>query len=1071
MTYDKLLRELLRATTSREMLALVRRRRARWDEAALNTLRHEAFGPELKGPYDGDKIFALAQLLAALGVYEFEQQNLAHACDFYAEAAEVYKAFHDPVPRAYVLCDLALCCFHREQLEQAIAHWQEALAILTQTHTLTPARPEIAVPGTQQMLSWIEILRYLGTAFEKLGRPEETLRYWQQALDLATAAHLPERCGWIATDYGNFQRKYWRFAEALPHDRAALAFHRQQGNLRQEGLTLHFLGLSHSHLGQVAEAIAAFEAALRLARKLGDKEEERNGLGNLGKVFAQSGQLEKALAYFYEARQVMTGVPSQDEEALIKLDASIGNVFRDLGQPRKAIAPYEAAWRLAQATHNRTMENRLLSSLGIVHRDLDELEQAQARFKESLEIAQAAGDELGLGDALGNLGNLLYQQGRFTEAKPWYEQALAQARKLQDFTFVSRWQGNLGNVYRALGSRQPEQQQELWRRAEQCYLAALQTAEANRDLEHLHLWNYNLGSLHYRDFGNLETAYQRYQRAIGALQALRREIKRDEFSRSFGENRVSVYQDMVNVCLKLAGHRNEAIAFAEQGKGYTLLRLLAKAHLQPSARVPHALREEFLRLRRQQALLESQLGAPGREESRRVKAPEFFQQLYRDLEGVYAAQQKNLVQIAQAEPEFAEIFHPQPVAPEHLQEHAAAYRQKTALIELFATRDELVVFVATAVRFAILQLPEVKEHELRLFFDENWYRPYADYLQKGGDRRWQAVIAGIGAKLRDLFWRRVQEELAGLAVERIIIVPHLGLHLLPFHLIPLAEVGADDFSSSPELLLDRYEIAYAPSFRVLNYCRQARRSGPQTHSLFAVADPDRSLAFADLETLAIASFFDNAGLLFHEQARREEILSKIENCEAIHFATHGAGATMLADPLDACLVIADPDPLTAREIFQKMKLPQSRAVVLSACETGMIELDWGDEYVGLPAAFLHAGAPCVISSLWQVDDVSTALLMYRFYENRIRHNWQPGAALRGAQQWLSKATAAEIVAALQSMVARTESVAGRDRRAAKILAGRHAEFEKEIDKLAARAAPPFAAPYYWGGFTLCGNPE
>ena len=59
-----------------------------------------------------------------------------------------------------------------------------------------------------------------------------------------------------------------------------------------------------------------------------------------------------------------------------------------------------------------------------------------------------------------------------------------------------------------------------------------------------------------------------------------------------------------------------------------------------------------------------------------------------------------------------------------------------------------------------------------------------------------------------------------------------------------------------------------------------------------------------------------------------------------------------------------------------------------------------DEYVGLPAGFLQAGAPCVVSTLWAVDDMSTALLMERFYQQHLDEGLSPSRALRAAQRWL-----------------------------------------------------------------------
>ena len=69
--------------------------------------------------------------------------------------------------------------------------------------------------------------------------------------------------------------------------------------------------------------------------------------------------------------------------------------------------------------------------------------------------------------------------------------------------------------------------------------------------------------------------------------------------------------------------------------------------------------------------------------------------------------------------------------------------------------------------------------------------------------------------------------------------------------------------------------------------------------------------------------------------------------------------------------------LEAHEILG-MELPAD-LVVLSACQTGLARVATGDEITGLERAFVTAGARSVISSLWRVNDVATAVCVKRFY--------------------------------------------------------------------------------------------
>ena len=93
--------------------------------------------------------------------------------------------------------------------------------------------------------------------------------------------------------------------------------------------------------------------------------------------------------------------------------------------------------------------------------------------------------------------------------------------------------------------------------------------------------------------------------------------------------------------------------------------------------------------------------------------------------------------------------------------------------------------------------------------------------------------------------------------------------------------------------------------------------------------------------------------------------------------------------------------LAALEIF-RMSIPAD-LVVMSACETGKGKIYKTEGIVGLTRAFMFAGAPRVICSLWKVHDEATQALMIKFYEL-----WNPkdgnglgaAAALKKAQEFV-----------------------------------------------------------------------
>jgi CHAT domain-containing protein len=212
------------------------------------------------------------------------------------------------------------------------------------------------------------------------------------------------------------------------------------------------------------------------------------------------------------------------------------------------------------------------------------------------------------------------------------------------------------------------------------------------------------------------------------------------------------------------------------------------------------------------------------------------------------------------------------------------------------------------------------------------------------------------------------------------IIPHGFLHYLSFATL----------SDGRDYLIDRFAPFYLPSASVLRYTLDRRREDKNL-SVLALANPDLKdraldLPFAEHEVGAVKWNFPNITILTRERATEGWVVRHIGEFGIIHVASHGEFDPI--NPLFSALKLAKDEAadgdLEAAEVFD-LKI-NADLVVLSACQTGLGKLTGGDDVIGLNRAFFYAGTHALISSLWLVSDVSTAMLIKHFYRQYVRHN-------------------------------------------------------------------------------------
>jgi CHAT domain-containing protein len=334
-----------------------------------------------------------------------------------------------------------------------------------------------------------------------------------------------------------------------------------------------------------------------------------------------------------------------------------------------------------------------------------------------------------------------------------------------------------------------------------------------------------------------------------------------------------------------------------------------------------------------------------------------------------------------------------------------ALHPNNPLVYLVTTPNGGMVLIVTVDASQVLWLNDLTEEALEKllvgvgdFEADCWF---GGYFQTATDRQaWYDVIDKTTRQLWDFIMGSLIEQLQEKGIDRITLIPTGYLSLLPLH---AAWTPDKTKPTGRRYALDDLHITYAPNAKSLN-AAQAIADRVQANSILAIDNPSQDLLNSEREIqTAIASFLPQATILRHHHATTTAVKTALGQAAIAHFSCHGTAN--LNEPLTSGIAMSD-GLLTLKDIFA-LNLAESgglRLAILSACETGMIGIENADEAISLPTGLLQAGVAAVIASLWSVDDLSTMILLTRFYDLWRIEGRKMDQALCQSQQWVRDTT-------------------------------------------------------------------
>ena len=306
------------------------------------------------------------------------------------------------------------------------------------------------------------------------------------------------------------------------------------------------------------------------------------------------------------------------------------------------------------------------------------------------------------------------------------------------------------------------------------------------------------------------------------------------------------------------------------------------------------------------------------------------------------------------------------------------------------------------------------------------------------DEKLKSLTQSSKLKLSKLYELIIQEPLENELEQKnsLIISTDGALRLLPFEALYNKK--------NEKYLIEEKEIRYIPSgkelIRLYKYSKDKKSKAAKNTVIFANPNFDTKIASASKEEIAITPNTSRSGIIkslfrmrfaplpgskaeakaikatlkkntvleYQENKARESTLMKIKEPKILHIATHGffINDNSIPNPMlksgialagaNTSAIKGKSDGIVTALKLSGLDLKGTDLVVLSACQTGVVDINATDSVSGLSKAFIQAGAKDIVMSLWSVNDEATKELMSSFYQ-KMKENKNYAEALKAAK--------------------------------------------------------------------------
>jgi len=899
----------------------------------------------------------IARLLAAendIARQELVQRNLARDWNQVVSdlADRVRQEVHVSTAEAHRLADIAICVAEASGSQVSLAKSRRAKGnalYATDQHAAAIHLHQLAASLFEAAGEKQELARTLSGSIQPLlllGRYDEALAAAERARSIFAEQGNSWRIARLQINIGNIYHRQDRFAEALEHYQSAyneLLLHDDPEGL---AAVLSNLSLCYISLNDFPQALEFHRKARQHCQKKGMPILVAYADYNIAYLYFLRGEYGRAIQMLKEAAASAKAAPDAYQLALCDLDLSEIYLEVNLSAEAADLARaaneafqrlgfgYEAAKALAFAAIAASRQGQAFEGVNLFTR-------AKETFLRDQNYVWPALIDLHQALVLFNENRLFEARRLCASAHEFFAKSTMLRKAALAELLLARIALRLNDV--ATARKHCEAGEEQVSQTESPHLS--------------YQAQFLLGEIE-RVAGHEQQAYEFYSRARASLETLRGHLRAEELKIAFFNNKLEVYEHLVDLCMRRPNGFEEAFGYIEQAKSRSLMdALMQPVHVASEAEAGQSELVRSIRNLREELnwyynLIEREQLRPEANSESRIQKLE-TQARERETALSRALQEATIAEAVQAGLQL-----PTNVS---LEEIRGTLPADTLVVEFFCVQDRILTCLLSRDSLQIVPVTlqsRVQKLLQLLQFQLSKFRLDPQYVSTFHD----SLLESTQSHLKNLYQELLAPVRRMIESKHLVFVPHGLLHYVPMHALHDGE----------SYLTDRFTISYAPSASIYSICRTRAVNTSGDSLILGIADAQAPSILEEVR--ALEAILPNPKLFIGEEASQQLLVKMGPRSRTVHIATHGYFRQ--DNPMFSSIRLGD-SYLSLYDLYH-LDLPVE-LVVLSGCATGLNVIKPGDEQIGLVRGLLQAGAQSLLLSLWDVHDSSTEDFMVSFY--------------------------------------------------------------------------------------------